>query len=50
MQNCIQLDEFIMELKTAIKDVFVANVMEKEGKIQVSFLNGQKFSITVKEE
>lgn len=49
MEKSITQEELLEELSIAIKDVFVASVIEKDGEIELSFLNGQKFLITVKE-
>ena len=47
MQNTIKVEEFVWEIKTALEDIFVANIHICEGKIEIGFLNGQKFIVSV---
>ena len=49
MQNTIEQSELIMEVKTAIEDVFIAKIAEEQNGIVLNFLNGQKYLITVQE-
>ena len=46
----INVKTLTMEIMGAIEDLFVAQVVEIEQGIELRFLNGQKFSIRVKEE
>lgn len=41
----IQKSELILEIKKALKDVFVAEITEENGVLSLEFLNGQKFSL-----
>ena len=49
MQNKISLEEFMIELRTAIEDVFIAKITQTDNKIMVQFLSGQEFVLSVEE-
>jgi hypothetical protein len=45
----IKREELIEQIKCVVKDEFIANVSAIDGQIVLHFVNGQKFSIDVKE-
>lgn len=47
--KAISADEISNELKIILRDYFVGNVSQNAGSIQIKFLNGQKFNITVEQ-
>jgi hypothetical protein len=47
MQNRIKVVDLIAEIKTSLEDMFIANIRISEGKIEIGFLNGQKFIVSV---
>jgi hypothetical protein len=49
MQNTIKVEEFVWEIKTALEDIFVANIRICEGKIEMRFLNSQHFIVSIDE-
>ena len=50
MDEKMQAKEVLSQVKSAIDDLFVAKLIESEEGLEMYFLNGQKFSITIKEE
>ena len=49
MQNTIQLKDLLLELKCAIEDLFIAQIVERQQEIELHFLNGQKFVVKIEE-
>ena len=49
MRMKIKSEELAKEVALAVKDVFVANVEYADDKIEIVFLNGQKFVLAVEE-
>ena len=48
MKN-IEKNDLILDIKEALADIFVAEITEEEGALNLCFLNGQNFSLCVKE-
>ncbi len=46
--NEIKKEDLVLEIATALKDVFVAQIESKEEEIVMRFTNGQKFVLSVK--
>ena len=45
----IEKENLVAELKEILSDVFVAKIVEKEESLQMEFLNGQVFELSIKE-
>ncbi len=50
ISETIQADALLDEIKTAIKDVFVAKVRKCGDELRITFPNGQTFAVTVWED
>ena len=50
MQKTITKDGLTEEIKAAMEDVFVAKINVTDGKIEMQFVNGQSFVLTVEEK
>ena len=46
----LQVNELLSQIKSAIGDLFVAKLVESEEGVEMCFLNGQTFLLTVKEK
>ena len=49
-QAKIKKNELTADLKTMLKDEFVAEITENDSALKLRFLNGQKFVLTITEE
>ena len=46
----IKTEDLVMEIATAINDLFVAEATREGKEILISFKNGQKFFVSVRED
>lgn len=49
MEEKIERNGLVEEIETALKDTFVAEIAKSENVLTITFLNGQKFSVTIDE-
>lgn len=42
-------EDLVLEIKEALADIYVAEITEENGALHLRFLNGQNFSLCVKE-
>ncbi len=49
IMQTIQKEDLVLEIKEAIRDVFVAKVEMAQETVLLTFLNGQRFQIEIKE-
>jgi len=49
MQEKIRNEDLLEEVGTALKDVFVAEIAEKDGALCIRFVNGQTFRLRIEE-
>ena len=45
----ITVENLVTEIKAALSDLFVAQITENQKGVTLSFVNGQKFLLTVQE-
>lgn len=50
MKKNINVESVLFDLKFLVKDIYEANVYERDGGIVVDFENGDSFFISVKKE
>lgn len=49
MQDKTSVENFTLELKMAMEDIFIAKIAQTDNKIKVQFLSGQEFVVSVEE-
>ncbi len=47
MQEEIREEDLLLEVQAALEDVFVAEIMKKDGALCMRFANGQAFRVSI---
>ena len=48
-KKCISVEDLMVEIKLLIKEEIVARYTEKDGELQMHFINGQSFRVFIEE-
>ena len=47
IKDKIEIENLIQEIQVALKDIFVAQIRKRGAELEIEFVNGQRFTLTL---